>query len=799
MRMEDSLRHRTAAGLLTGTALMITPFAADARSGIPAAFPSPGAPEASGQASTAPAPVVEAAPSATLQPVTDTHTGGPSANDDAGPADGRLGDVVVTARKRTERLQDVPVAVSAASGDALQTQGAVDVQSIARVAPGLFYQSIEPSRPNIYLRGVGTRSFDAGAESSVGTFIDGVYIGRFGGQIANLVGVERVEVLKGPQGALFGRNTIGGAINVTTKKPGNDLDGRISATYDRQSHFDADGYSVTGLVSGPLVKDRLFALVAGGYTNEDGSTLATNSGRRYNGLESASVRGRLVWRPDEAVEFDLIGDYLSTGNALGFSASSAGGRRPALLLAKPGLTAPEDADLYRITQNDLASSRGKSGGVSLTSTYSGGGVALTSITAYRAGRQRGNSDLDGTFLDLATNPVAERSSQFSQELRIGSTPGGALTFADHVNWVAGAYYYSEKVHRTEGTFIGTDNVLTLFTGGQTLNNVSDVRIRTSSYAFFGQAGIKLTEALKLDLGLRYGNDRKQATIAASSNINTPFFVPANFVITPRRNWDSLDPSATLSYKVDRDAMLYASYSKGFKSGAFQYLAFTPELAGTVVNPERLNAYQVGAKTELLRRRLRLNAAAFYYDYKDIQLPRIQIPDGGSVPVVTLSNAASSHIKGFEIEGAAVLNKNLRVEYGYAYLDATFQSYVYSPTLDFTGNRLPRSPRNTVDLAGIVTIPTALGGLEVRGAMNYVSSFYFEADNEERDAGTRESGRALFDASATLTRGSLSFTLWGRNLSDRAYRASVLNISGYRLDNVWSQRRTIGLTIAAALK
>ena len=730
-----------------------------------------------------------------LQAAIGTDTSGTGA-----PGSDTVGDIVVTARKRSERLQDVPVAVSAVSGDALLAQGATNVQDVARAAPGLFYQSIEPSKPNIYLRGIGTRSFDAGAESSIGTFVDGVYVGRFGGQLQDLVGVDRIEVLKGPQGALFGRNTIGGAISVITKKPSDEAEARVSASYGLQSHFGSDAYSGSIIASGPLVDDTLFGLISVARNHLGGSSLATNTGKLYNGATSDSVRGRLVWRVSDDVELDLIGDYFESENALGFRANDVGGLRPGILVARPGLTAPVDPDPYRITQTPgVADNKRRGGGMSLTSTYDGDKIAITSITAFRAGRQSGGSDLDGTIIDSVQNPVFEKSSQFSQEIRLSSTPGGVLTFDDRVDYILGAYYFSEDVNRSEGRRLGPDSVLSLFNAGRPFTEFSDVEVNTRSYALFGQVGIKLADTLKLDIGLRYGNDRKSAIIGARTPVPLPFLTPASFEITPQRTFDSVDPSVSLSYKPNRNLLVYASYSKGFKSGAFQYFAFTAPLAGVVVNPEKLDAYQGGVKADLFDRRLRVNASVFLYKYKDIQVPRIEIPAGGTVPSVTLSNAARSTLKGLEVEGTAVLSDNFRVEYGYAYLDATYDDYIYSSTLNFSGNRLSRAPENTLNLAGVVTVPTGFGEFQLRGSANYLSSFHFEADNALVDVGTREPARTTYDLSASLTRGDYSLTVFARNLTDVGYRASVLNVSGSRLTEVWAPRRLIGVTLSAGFK
>ena len=471
-----------------------------------------------------------------------------------------------------------------------------------------------------------------------------------------------------------------------------------------------------------------------------------------------------------------------------------------MLLVTPGLSAPVPSDPYRITQNPVSNNIVEAGGASLTVNNDGDRLAITSITAYRKGALRSNSDLDGTLFDSVTNPVRERSSQFSQEFRISSVAGGALTLGDRLQWIFGGYYYSENADRSDSLHLGADNVVVaFFTAGVPVDNIFQVDVRTRSFALFGQAGISLTENVTLDLGLRYSNDRKRAVSSANANINLPIFVPNNFTVNPRGSWSSLDPSVTLSYRPSKDVLLFASYTSGFKSGAFQLQPYVPEVASVVVNPEELDAYQGGIKADLLSRRLRVNAAAFYYDYKNIQLPRIDVPPGGQLPIVFLSNAATSTVKGFEIEGFGILSDNLRVEYGYSYLDAKFNKYVFNSTLDFSGNRLPRAPKHTVNLTGVVTVPLTSAQLEFRGSMNHVSKFSFEPDNATRDVGTNERARTLFDASIGVSLDSgLALTLWGRNLSDRGYRSSTLNISGFRLDNVWAQRRTIGVTIASKL-
>jgi iron complex outermembrane receptor protein len=230
---------------------------------------------------------------------------------DAAPAqvaEDTSNDIVVTARKREERLQDVPIAVTALSATALEAAGAADTQDLAKLAPGLFYSSFAPSIPNVFVRGIGTRSYDAGAESSIGTFVDGVYIARFAAQIQDLADVERVEVLRGPQGALFGRNTIGGAINIVTQQPGAEFHADLGITYGQADHFDGEEASISALLSGPLAADRLYAQIAYTRRETDGATQIEGTNELANGATNEAARGRLVFRAGGDLEFDLSAD-----------------------------------------------------------------------------------------------------------------------------------------------------------------------------------------------------------------------------------------------------------------------------------------------------------------------------------------------------------------------------------------------------------------------------------------------------------------------------------------------------------
>jgi iron complex outermembrane receptor protein len=698
-------------------------------------------------------------------------------------------DVVVTARKREERLQDVPIAVTALSADALQTAGAVNTQDLARLSPGLFYSAFTPSIPNLFVRGIGTRSYDAGAESSVGTFVDGVYIARFGSQIQDLADVQRVEVLRGPQGALFGRNTIGGAINIVTRQPTDEFRADLAVTYGQADHFGGDEAGVTALVSGPLVADQLYGQLSYSRRDADGGTQLEGTDELVNGATNEAGRARFVLRPAGNLEFDLSADAFRTFDASWvWRSNDVGGSRPNVLFAAvPGPAVNPDPYVTTLTPGQGGMSR-DGWGVNGTVRNTIGSVNVTSITAYRESQNGFRNDLDGTSLDSVLQPSTEQASQFSQELRFASDPDAALPFGLHGDWLFGAYYFKEDINRLDNTILGADS----FAPGIVILDGSQVA--TESWALFGQLGIDLTDSLRLDVGLRTSHDEKDARLFDEETPFPVFSVPYNIALSD--SWSSTDPSVSLTYHFTPDVMVFASYSSGFKSGGFQFAATDPASASEIVRPESVEAYQAGLRADWFGRRLRTNLSVFHYDYTDIQVPRIE-----GITVHT-TNAATSTIEGLELEGYARLSDNLRFEYGYAYLDAHYDDYQFDVGKDFSGNELPRSPRNTFNAALVLEVPTGLGDVTARVAGNYVDAFFFEPDNAEFDPGTREPAHTTFDASLGLRHGPYSLTLWGHNLGDEETRATVLNFgngsvlfTGNRLLEVWGPRRTFGVTLA----
>ena len=379
----------------------------------------------------------------------------------------------------------------------------------------------------------------------------------------------------------------------------------------------------------------------------------------------------------------------------------------------------------------------------------------------------------------------EDGRQFSQELRVNYQ-------ADNLNVLVGAYYSKEDVSRTETINFGPAALLAALVSPAPLKWDFGLDLVSKSSAVFGQIQWEPVEKLSITLGGRYSWDDKDVVFDTRSTV--PGFIISNFVTPISRKWNSFDPSASLSYKFDDDVMAYASYTSGFKSGAFQFIAVSPVIAQQVANPESVDSFEAGLRTTLLDRRLRLNAAVFSMNYSDLQQLRV-IQFAPGVSSILTANAANSRIKGFEMEGRAVLDSNWSLDFSYGYLDARFKNYVFNTTLDFSGNRMQRAPKSTLSLGLNFETKTGLGDLSTRLGYSYRSSIFFEADNNVVDPQSSESALGLWDTSVNLKTGSWTIGIWGRNMTDERYRRQVLNSTGNAQRGIWAEPRTFGARVS----
>jgi iron complex outermembrane recepter protein len=688
-----------------------------------------------------------------------------------------LEEIVVTAQKREQRLQDVPFSVSALSAEQIAASGITRLDDVARYTPGLFFETIGIGRPQAFIRGIGSAAFDAGSDPSVALFVDEIYIARFTGVTFDLFDLERIEVLKGPQGTLFGRNAAGGALHIVTRKPSEEFSAQFAADIGNY-----DSVLLRGGISGPLSRDSLLYRLSFATKESEGYIRNTATGERHQDDGSHGLRGQLAYTGSDGFDAIFTLEY---------------GRDDIGMLAEQNVT---DNVLFR-PPGDLA---GQSHDLSLDQQYNTDGFqertstmlaahlnwettpgTLTSISAYRNNEFEELHDLDSTLFDTLDRYALEDGETFSQEFRLASSADAAF------NWVAGLYYLHESTFRDEQWTIGSDTAFALFMNGGQRFNLQDVMdVTTDSYAAFGQGTYALTPAWNLTVGGRYSRDEKSADrllnnngIGAQCTPATPcgpfpvnVLLPASFTTSFGRSWNSFDPQVTVDYRAADDVMLYATYREGFKSGGFQpSIPANAERASFIFGPEDVRSYEIGLKSELADRRLRLNAALFHNRYEDLQFVTGTGVGAGGAPIVVTDNAAHATSQGVEIELLLRSSENLQLSAGYSYVDATIDEYVDDAGNDQSGKQVIRTPKHQASTVGEYTV--ALGGdsrLVLRGEWSYRSRVYFDPGNTLE---TSQEGFSQFSARiAYETGGAWSFALWGRNLGDELYCQNTITLS-----------------------
>lgn len=752
--------------------------------------------------------LVTASPRAFAQdasPGGDALAGGSQASSNEGDQNSaaEVGDIVVTAQRREERLQDVPIAVSAISGADLERSGIVGTADLPAVVPGLVISkstwAVQP-----FLRGVGTSTITPGIEPSVATYIDGVYQAAPNGLFFTFNNIERIEVLKGPQGTLFGRNSTGGLIQIATRDPTSTTEANFKVGYGRFNAYESSAY-----ISGGT--DKIAADLAIIYNRQwDGwgrnlftPSQATPSGtgtvlvggvpkavpaltrvqRQAGDLNEFAIRSKVVFTPTEDLTMKFSGSYVESRN-------NQGGYRRPLYGAIPQITqagAPPfifSGGFYDYHANVPTTLTNSQYAFSADLEYEASFATLKSITAYQ------NAD-SYTLVQSSAQPYVDDNAAvtsapipvkfFSQELQLASNPGSVLT------WVIGAYYsrISASYDRRSvlrGNFLARSTQLS---STQVVN----------SKAVFAQAGIDLGPRTQLTLGARYTSDDIRAgqiavgenPLAAPGTAQFPGVV-SSFVNRVEDSQAKLTWRVALDHHITEDIMVYASANRGFKSGSFTtaFLCFTSPIGSCpasnlvpVVEPEVLTAYEIGFKSTLLDRKLRFNAAAFYYDYQNLQVQTAGVDPQGA-PVIRVINAAASRIYGADFDAVAVISRNFSINGGLSLLNAKYSSFPvatgYVPrtaapygdvlvTIDAKGKHLARSPSYTFNVGAKLTVP--LGAANLDFDTNYFRSgkFYWEVTNRlaERPYG-------LLNASATLTLPDdhWAFRIWGRNILGTKY-------------------------------
>lgn len=657
-----------------------------------------------------------------------------------------LEEITVTAQKRSQNMQQVPIVVNALTADMAAARGINSTTDLPTIAPGLLLNR-GSSNGLIYLRGVGQSNAAAGQEGAVAFYLDDVYVYSLGANMFELNNIERVEVLSGPQGTLFGRNALGGVIQIITKEPSDtpSVDARIG--YGSYSTFRADVYATGGLASN-LAADvaLLFADQGDGF----GRNLAT--GKDVFKSDAFSARGKLLWSASGAtsLQFSLV--YDRNRSDLGLSARFL----PGSLGRDRVTTAP--ADFYDVNQNLQSGKVNKQWIGSGRLLHDFGGVTLKNVVAYQYNTTESASDIDQTPAVInELVPVNISAKTWTEELQVSSDN------SDGINWIAGFFYMKNKTaYDLFRIFVSPPNAF-----GSYSDLISS--LDTESYSGYAQATFSLGRATNMTGGLRYTYDKRKVAGGTFGQ---------NGVVSRGSNQDHW---AKLSYRLSIDHQFspgflgYISYNRGFKAGTFN--STSPAAAG--VKPEVLDDYEVGVKTELFDRRLRLNLAGFYYDYKGIQLRQIT-PTGAS-----LLNAADAEHYGIDASLEAIVTDNFRVFGSMEWLHAKFTDFPGAPVtrrnpitggnstvaIDYSGRDMLSAPKFVGSIGAQYKIETGSGNIDLTGnfAYNDGSSWSLEIDDR-----TREKSYGILNLSAMWTDPSDNYyvKVWGKNVTGTKYNVFV---------------------------
>ena len=679
--------------------------------------------------------------------------------------DDTVDDIIVTAQKRSESIQDVPIAITAVSGDTLIRSGVTGTDALQRLAPGLNISTVGSGFVSYtYIRGGGTNQIDIGADPSVAYFVDEVYIGGTAGLQFDLFDIDHIEVLKGPQGTLFGRNAASGAISIVTKRPSSEPGGYASLEVGNYGNVIARA----GL-TGPLVGDSLLYRVSVGSKHHDAYVRNLAEGEDPGKLASLSGRAQIEWRCAD-VSFLLTADGLRQRNGQTAQFLSTATKTSILTPAAAALFPLPGESFYRHYYRPGFESQ-DAWAVSSRLEWATPIGDLTAITAYRDNSFKRSQDYT-PGVDALRLVTDEHDKTFSQEVRIVSNANQRL------RWLAGLFYY-----HADQTLLYQQVAGSTFAVAPLQNTVrsDDHDLVTNSYAAFGQLSFDILDDLTLIAGLRYTIDKKRSTRDLST---VPATATSNFRVTSKDKWDAFTPAVTLQYDVTPDVMIYGSWRRGFKSGGFQPAPVsTPALGTTPFDPEKVDAYELGLKSALFDRTVTFNVDVFLSKIRDQQILQT-LP--GAINLV--SNAGRLTAKGVEVSVKARPVRALRLTADLTYQEARFDQYlslVGGVQNDFSGNSQIRSP----DFTGAVS---AEYDIDLQGAgrltpafqYSYRSKLFYTPANLETD-GIYQPGYGLADARVTYTPASEAWdlTAFVRNVGGEKYFRNIVVIGSTGLAQV----------------
>lgn len=704
-----------------------------------------------------------------------------------------LDEIIVTAQKKSENIQNVPIAITAITGGQLESKGIRSLDEVAFRVPNLSFRNTSDIKLSpISLRGVIAQTGSAGQDPSVATYVDEVFLGAGAGANIAYYDLEAVEVLRGPQGTLFGRNAIGGVINIRTRKPTFDTQGYAEAEVGTFNHV-----RVSGALGGALVKDVLAARVSGSFDRRSGFTkivpLNTNSDDENNW----NLRGQFLLKPTDGSDFLLSVEYREVQQS---------GKAFDTLVDAIGINPNNKDSNDRLIFSDEKNRENFEGyRIALRGNIEIGSTKLTSITGYRHHDYYSRSDTDATPSKLIYDGDPEKVRAFSQELRLAGGDNNS-TFS----WLIGGFYYNQKSTNLSFVEFGPDilGAPTSILGG------SDAAVKVSSYAAFASITARPSSKLSFTLGGRFTKERKSIVYSQFDPLG---FLGGTFAFndpgkpgntnTPAKKYNNFSPNFNVSYKASDDVLIYATASRGFKSGGFNDALGSA--TGIGFEPEKVDSAEVGVKSELLDRRLRLNLAAFYLKWKNILIsvddPATKIFDP------TLRNAGKARSYGLEAEATFKASERLSMNASIALLDARFTGPLATRQADgFTLDRLPDAPKFTASGSFTYKVPISdslfvafVPEVIYRGSsflsFNNALAAKDSAGNDQPGL-NRQGGYVLVNATLSLDAGEdgrWSAGVWAKNLTNTRYKARVFDLSGGPVGQVFQALgapRTLGVFV-----
>lgn len=706
-------------------------------------------------------------------------------------ADSRvLEEITVTARQRTESLQDVPVAVTVMDESAIQKSFAQNLGEMGAYAPNVTIGTVPGfTAASIAIRGVSTGDIPSTFDPAVTVAVDGFYLGHYQASLLDMFDIQQVEILRGPQGTLFGKNTIGGVINVTTKKPSGEfgLQGKFRVANEGRQ-------DVMVAADLPIVEDVLAARISMQQFDFDGFYENTYDGSSAGGQDLFAARAKFLWTPSDEFEALLSFEYIeddsdtpmvvNTTTALdangnyggdafyGFYPGRGAGGPANIPLGDPfktGLVSPDQHAAGFAEAKDTDGHQEDVEGVYLTMNWDMLGGTLTSISGYRGVDSDYYNDYVGESVAIYATIRSVYRDTWSQEVRFAAS-------LDNLDYVVGLYYQKNDLDYENYTSLGDAHP---FVPGLFLTADGDQE--TTTYAFFGEGTYNLSDETSLTAGIRYSDEEKDFRLR-------PLGFPDGVEAEESNSWDDITYRIGVDHALNETTMVYASFSTGFKSGGFNEQAGTLTSAAFSFDPEEAESFEVGMKADLLDNTLRLNIAAFIVEYSDLQLDSvISIPiDPGQESVVT--NAGEMTSMGIEADIMWLATESLTIDATLGLLDAEYDKFncnldgdISNGNEDCSGLDVKRTPETTASLGATYNIPLSslAGSFDLNTNATYTDAFFNDIFNT---TASEHEEVTLLNASVSFVTDdeALRVSVFGRNITDEQYQTSGLGVA-----NLWS--------------